>query len=409
MNAIIYPASLAGDIAAIASKSQAHRLLICAALADRETAISCRTLSDDILVTADCLRALGAAIDYNSEKGVFSVRPICRRPQTTALDCGESGSTLRFILPVVCALGTKAVIRMHGRLPERPLSPLWEELEAHGAALSRPSDNTLAVSGRLTAGSYTLAANISSQFISGLLFALPLLGEESIFSLSGELESASYVDMTLRALENFSLRWRQADGRFILPAGAAYRSPGALQVEGDWSNGAFWIVANRLCGGALNIHGLDPKSPQGDSAVERLVRQIAGGNAVINCQNIPDLVPILSVLAAVSPGETLFTHAGRLRIKESDRLAATAALLTALGGRVKQLPDGLAVTGVSRLSGGEVTSENDHRIAMSAAIAALVCDGPVALRGAQAVNKSYPGFWADYIRLGGRVEWEDST
>ena len=404
MKAIIQPSTLSGDIQAIASKSQAHRLLICAALATDKTVILCPTLSADITATADCLRALGADISYKN--GVFTVDPIREKPAHAVIDCGESGSTLRFLLPVVCALGVDTDIVMHGRLPERPLSPLWEELEGHGAVLSRPKPDVIAVSGQLTGGDYTLAANISSQFISGLLFALPLLGGDSRINLTGTLESGSYLAMTVKAQALFGVR-SAFDGAAYTISSQPYVSPGTAHVEGDWSNAAFWVCADRICGGTLNITGLDPDSPQGDRAVERLSLRVAGGSAAVDCQDVPDLVPVLSVLASVSPGETRFINAGRLRIKESDRLATTAGLLTALGGSVQELDDGLVVAGKLRLTGGEVDSANDHRIAMSAAIAALASDGPVILHGAQAVNKSYPAFWDDYARLGGKVILED--
>ena len=405
MKAYIEPSSLAGDITAIASKSQAHRLLICAALADKKTVLRCPTLSADITATADCLRGLGADITYND--GLFTVLPIREKPAAAEIDCGESGSTLRFLLPVVCALGIPTTIRMHGRLPERPLSPLWEELETHGAVLTRPTADTISVSGKLKAGTYTVAADISSQFISGLLFALPLLVGESSLVLTGKLESASYVDMTLRALKKFGVRWECGLHGYTLPDASQYISHGEADVEGDWSNGAFWIVADRICGGTLNILGLDPASPQGDREVEHASLRIAAGSAVIDAQDIPDLVPVLSVLASVSPGETRFINAGRLRIKESDRLTTTAALLRNLGADVDELSDGLVIRGKRRLTGGCVDSANDHRIAMSAAIASLACDGPVILTGAQAVNKSYPAFWTDFQRLGGRVTLEE--
>jgi 3-phosphoshikimate 1-carboxyvinyltransferase len=405
MKATIYPTPLSGDIPAIASKSQAHRLLICAALADKPTAIACPTLSADITATADCLRALGAGITYTD--GVFSVTPIREAPKTATIDCGESGSTLRFLLPVVCALGVETTIVLHGRLPERPLSPLWEELEGHGAVLSRPTRDTIAVSGALTGGDYTLAANVSSQFISGLLFALPWLGTESHIHLTGTLESGAYLDMTVGALARFGVKAPFQDMVYTLPAGQRYISPGTVSVEGDWSNGAFWVVADRILGGTLNITGLDPHSPQGDRAVEPVSLRIAAGSAVVDCREIPDLVPVLSVLAAVSPGQTRFINAQRLRIKESDRLKTTASLLENLGATVEELSDGLVVTGKNHLHGGTVDSANDHRIAMSAAIAALACDEPVVVLDAQAVNKSYPAFWTDYQRLGVRVVLED--
>ena len=405
MRATIYPSVLSGEIEAIASKSQAHRLLICAALADRETRIRCATLSADIEATAACLRALGAEIAYAD--GVFTVEPIRRRPASAVVDCGESGSTLRFLLPVVCALGVDTTIVLHGRLPERPLSPLWEELVRHGAILARPTADTIRAAGTLSGGDYALAANVSSQFISGLLFALPLLGEECRIRLTGTLESASYLDMTVRALRSFGVTASFDGSEYRLPAGQKYSSPGEAAVEGDWSNVAFWICADRILGGTLSITGLDPDSPQGDRAVEKVSLRIAAGSAVVDCRDIPDLVPVLAALASVSPGKTRFVNAGRLRIKESDRLATTAALLAALGGRVEELPDGLAVAGVTSLSGGEVDSANDHRIAMSAAVAALACREPVILHGAEAVNKSYPAFWDDYRCLGGQVQLEE--
>ena len=428
MKATIYPSRLSGEIEAIASKSQAHRLLICAALADGPTTVRCATRSADIDATAACLRALGAGIQYID--GAFHVTPIPSAagadasPVTGAvsgseaspvagsavIDCGESGSTLRFLLPVVCALGADTTIVMHGRLPDRPLSPLWEELERHGAVLTRPTANTIHVAaGTLSGGDYTLAANISSQFISGLLFALPLTGEACRITLTGKLESASYLDMTVRAVNGFGVACPFADGAFTIPAGQRYVSPGRAVVEGDWSNAAFWIAADRILGGTLSITGLDPDSPQGDRAVEGVSLRVAAGSAVVDCRDIPDLVPVLAVLAAVSPGQTRFINAERLRIKESDRLRTTAALLSALGGTVEELPDGLVVTGQRSLAGGETDSVNDHRIAMSAAVAAIACDSPVVLHGAEAVNKSYPAFWDDYRRLGGRVTLGDEA
>ncbi len=405
MKATIYPAPLRGTIPAIASKSQAHRLLICAALANRPTSVACPTLSADITATADCLRALGATITYDG--GVFAVSPIVTVPERPALDCAESGSTLRFLLPVVCALGTKATIKMHGRLPQRPLSPLWEELERHGAVLTRPEPDTIAVDGVLTPGEYAIAAHISSQFISGLLFALPLLAGPSAIRLTGHLESASYLAMTVRALGLFGVDCPLDGDVFAVPGGRCLASPGDVRVEGDWSNAAFWIAADKLPGCAVTVTGLDPDSPQGDRAAMELAGRIAAGNAVIDCRDVPDLVPVLSVLAAVTPGVTRFANAGRLRIKESDRLATTSRLIRALGGTVRELEDSLVVTGTGRLAGGAVDSANDHRIAMSAAVAAAACTGPVVIAGAQAVNKSYPGFWTDYATLGGRVTLED--
>ncbi len=402
MKAIITPAALSGSVPAIASKSQAHRLLICAALADAPTKIACASLSEDILATADCLRALGAKIEYTD--GVFSVIPIKEPTPNARLDCGESGSTLRFLLPVVCALGKGAVIKMHGRLPYRPLSPLWEELEKSGAVLSRPTEDTISVSGRLEKRDFTIAADISSQYISGLLFALPVLGGGSV-TLTGKVESAGYIEMTLRALAQFSAAPEKNGSGYVLQNKSCI-SPGRAEVEGDWSNAAFWLAAEAVCGG-VNCTGLDPESPQGDRAAVSCIEAIKKGGATIDAAQIPDLVPVLATLAALTPGRTEFINAGRLRIKESDRLATVREMLTDLGADVTETAEGLVVHGKAALPGGATHSHGDHRIAMSAAIAAIGCGGEVSIARAEAVNKSYPGFWNDYAALGGNVRLEE--
>ena len=400
---VIRPGPLRGRVRAIASKSQAHRLLICAALSDRGTEIVCRESSGDIDATADCLRALGAGIDYNG--GVFRVRPITEPVRGAQLDCGESGSTLRFLLPVLCALGTGARVKMHGRLPERPLSPLWEALESAGARLSHPAADEIAVEGAIACGEYEIAANVSSQFISGLLLALPLCGGGRV-ALSGAAESSQYIEITRRAQAAFGVRSGFDGAGYTVPPQPRYRSPGTLEVEGDWSNAAFWLCARAL-GSEVECSGLDPDSPQGDRAAAGLLEKISRGGAVIDARDVPDLIPVLSVAAAVSPGKTEFINAGRLRIKESDRLETTAAMLASLGADVTERPDGLTVRGVERLAGGVVDSANDHRIAMSAAVASTVCRDAVTVLGAQCVDKSYPRFWDDFESLGGQTSKED--
>ncbi|MBQ4566311.1 MAG: 3-phosphoshikimate 1-carboxyvinyltransferase [Oscillospiraceae bacterium] len=396
----LLPRPIGGSLSAIASKSQAHRLLICAALAEGRTEIRCTETSRDIEATADCLSALGAKITY--ENGVYSVIPIEKVKKNAVLNCGESGSTLRFLLPVAAALGADATFELHGRLPQRPLSPLWEELECHGCSLSRPTENTLRCRGQLRAGRFSLAGNVSSQFISGLLFALPLLEEASEICLTTGLESASYVDMTLRALKQFGIC---PEGWTIHPQKG--KSSGCYRVEGDWSNAAFW-----LCAGAISrpvtLHGLDPHSPQGDRKVAAVLRAFGAeiqweNDAVtvrpkplkgieIDAKDIPDLVPPLALVAAFAQGKTRIYNAQRLRIKESDRLATVAQTLKALGGEAEITGDGLLISGTG-LTGGSADSHNDHRIAMLCAIASSRC--PVQLTGAEAVDKSYPRFWED--------------
>lgn len=382
MDITIYPRQLRGEIDVIPSKSQAHRLLICAAFADRTTELRCAETNQDIEATVSCLRALGAQITA-TEAG-YTVFPIQETPDTAVLDCHESGSTLRFMLPIVGALGVDGTFLMAGRLADRPLSPLWEEMERMGCCLSRPTANTLRCTGKLKKGEYTIDGGVSSQFITGLLFAHALM-KDCALTVTGKLESKPYVDLTNAALSLF------ADGR----------SPGDVTVEGDWSNGAFWLAANIL-GGKLTVRGLDKHSPQGDRAVVDILLQLKSGTPTVSAADIPDLIPILSVVAAAKHGAT-FTDIQRLRLKESDRVASVIAMLENLGGSATATEDSLTVF-PAQLTGGTVDSCNDHRIAMSAAIAATVCKEPVTVLGAQAVNKSYPQFWAEYRRLGGNYE-----
>ncbi len=392
---------LHGSIPAIASKSMAHRLLICAALSRDPSQIRCETLSDDISATAGCLRALGCELTYTG--GTFYASPgPC--PERATVDCGESGSTLRFLLPVISALGIGCRLNLHGRLPARPLSPLYGELCRHGAKISPEGSNPILASGKLRGGTYNLRADVSSQFISGLLFALPLCEEDSKIVLTGKRESASYIEMTLSALRAYGIKITSTPDGYTVPGKQKYRSPGALTVEGDWSNGAFWLSAAAL-GAPLSVTGLDPESLQGDRRVVEALSEITkeGSRAMIDAQDIPDLVPVLAVVAAAQKKTTVIYNAQRLRLKESDRIESTADLLRAIGASVTKTEDGLRIKGdPAALHSAKVDSANDHRIAMAAAIASVVC-GNVEIEGAEAVNKSYPSFFEDFRRLGGSV------
>ena len=382
MNITIFPRSLRGDVTIIPSKSQAHRLLICAAFADKPTQLRCPETNRDIEATADCLQALGAEI-IRTETG-YTVFPAADIPKTAILPCCESGSTLRFMLPISGALGVDTTFTMEGRLPRRPLSPLWEEMERMGCHLTRPTENTIRCTGKLRPGAYSIAGDVSSQYITGLLFAHMLMEENSTLEITGKTESASYIEMTRLALELFPNR----------------HSPGYLEVEGDWSNGAFWLAAMWL-GSDMTVSNLNPDSPQGDRACGSLLPHLKE-HITISAADIPDLVPILSVVAAANKG-AVFTDIQRLRLKESDRVASVIAMLTALGGRAEATEDTLTVYGTG-LQGGVVDAVNDHRIAMSAAIAATVCKKPLTILGAECVKKSYPRFWEEYTRLGGNYE-----
>ena len=416
MNITIRPGQRSGRVKIPASKSQAHRLLICAALGRGETLIQCDGLSADITATMACLNALGADI-RQTEDGRLRVRPIGQTPAGLChLYCGESGSTLRFLLPVCGALGAEAVFHMEGRLPQRPLAPLDGELTAHGMAL-RQEGELLYCSGQLRPGDYSLPGNVSSQYISGLLLALPLVAGDSSLTVTGSVESAAYITMTEDALALAGIRLEKAGWRYHIPGSQRGNLPEALQVEGDFSNAAFFLCMGALSDAGLVIDGLNPASHQGDRAVLDILRafgavveQRSGSFAVrkgqlhgitIDAQPIPDLIPVLSVVAALAQGETRIIKAGRLRLKESDRLQSTTALLTALGADIQELAEGLVIHGKESLSGGSVDSCGDHRIAMAAATAACGCTGDIFLSGSQAVGKSYPRFWDDFASLTG--------
>lgn len=437
MNVIIIPSQLSGTVTAPPSKSAAHRLLIAAALADAPTRVRIGALNRDIEATLDCLAALGARIEHNGD--ALEVCPIpsnatcpraggATRPLqagvaaagiepngatpplqagtvegSAALDCGESGSTLRFLLPVACALGRGARVVGHGRLPERPNAPLVNALRAHGAAID--SDLLpMRLSGRIRGGLWTLPGDVSSQYVTGLLFALPLLDEDSEIALTTPLASAAYVTMTLAALRRFGVEIEATERGWRVPGNQRYRSPGSIDVEGDWSAAAFWFAANAL-GASVRVAGLDPESAQGDRAVVALL-----GRPEIDAENVPDLVPALCAAAASMPQTTVVIGAARLRLKESDRLATTAAMLAALGHRAEVAPDGLIVRGGApepcKADIRTVDGANDHRIVMAAAVAAASADRPVRITGAEAVEKSYPDFFRDYAKLGGQVHVE---
>jgi len=394
MDITIQPHKLQGHISAIPSKSQAHRLLICAAFADRPTVLFCPETNRDIAATAACLRALGASVVRTADG--YTVHPIGNLPEKAELPCCESGSTLRFLLPIVGALGVDATFRMEGRLPERPLSPLWEEMERMGCTLTRPTSDTIRCTGKLRSGHYTIDGGTSSQFITGLLYALSRIPGGGSLEITGKVESRPYIEMTRRAMAAFGVSTENN----ILTGRDRYTGPGCMTVEGDWSNGAFFLAAQAL-GSAITVDNLDPASPQGDRAVADLLPRLEKP-LTIDAADIPDLVPILAVAAAAKEG-AVFTSIARLRIKESDRVAAVIAMLEALGGRARADADTLTIEAAA-LTGGTVDARNDHRIAMAAAIAATVCTAPVTIRGAECVAKSYPAFWEEYKRLGGLYE-----
>lgn len=487
MKITIEPSLLRGALKAPDSKSHAHRQLIAAALALASSDDSPRTLADTSVDSdsssdagKNCLfpakknteavfRSLAdKMITDTSEDILATINCLCRMMDTAdpVLDCGESGSTLRFLLPLSVAAGRGAVFWGKGKLPERPLVPLDEELIKHGALISKPEtpasspgqDNkdldcldsgsreicriSLPDGTELKGGEYSMPGHISSQYITGLLMALPLIEEDSCIRITTPLQSAAYIDITLAVLRNFGIDINVSEQNeasmpvYEIKGGQKYMFPGGssfldgitedpsdiskIRPEGDWSNGAFWLAANAL-GSEISLTGLDPDSPQGDKAICQVISKLnkrkdsgteqsfdnrpSSGCSplIIDAADIPDLIPIISVLAALTPGRTQIVNAERLRIKESDRLATTCALLRALGADISETEDGLLIDGKDHLTGGQVDGAGDHRIVMAAAIAATRCTSPVTITGSEAVSKSYPKFFEHYQLLGGNI------
>lgn len=390
MTITITPTKLSGTVTPPASKSQAHRAVLALALSNGTGRLRNLSLSQDIQATETCVAALKSGQPAGTDG-------------LPLLDCGESGSTLRFLIPIALALRGGGHFTGHGRLMERPQGPYFEIFREKGIFYEQIG-GILTVRGMLPPGQYRLPGNVSSQFVTGLLFALPLLDGDSEIVLTTPLESMGYVDMTLDVLEKFGVRVENRNyERFLVPGNQRFRARD-LTIEGDWSQAAFWYAANGL-GNAVKILGMDLDSVQGDKIIcPYYTKLCASGEVTLDVSQCPDLVPPLAAHAALRSGVTRLTNAARLRIKESDRLATVTRVLTALGADVTEGPDFLIIRGKDSLAGGvTVDSFNDHRIAMMAAIAATRCDKPVTITGAQCVAKSYPAFWDDYESLGGKI------
>lgn len=414
-------------IAAPPSKSDAHRLLILSALSvcNKPICVSCRETNADIDATIGCLSALGA--DIRKTDDGYAVTPIDRSrhsDDTVCMDAGESGSTLRFLIPVIGALGKTACIRMHGRLPYRPLAPLDTVLRDHGMYLAhdRNDETLLHVSGNLLPGTFEIDGGVSSQFISGLLFALPLLAEPSVLRITGTVASAPYIRLTLSVLRRFGFYAEDTeDMRIFRIAPTDFVPETDLRVEGDWSGAAFLLCAGAMSGMGVTVTSLAQNSVQGDKRILDVLAMTGctvtwSDDAVtvippspddcplspfsLNADDIPDLVPPMAALACACRGKTVISGCGRLKIKESDRLSATAAMLRALGGTVSIDNDTIIIQGTGTLSGGCADGCGDHRMVMSAALCALIAAESVAVTDSEAIGKSYPGFFSDFRAFG---------
>lgn len=405
------PGTLSGTVRVPPSKSQLHRAIVCAALAGDVSRVPLPdNPSDDIRATLRAMRALLPAAFAGQAAGTRSGPVVC--------DCGESGTTLRLCVPIAAALGIDAVFTGSGRLPMRPMQPYADAFAGSGAVLETPPAGAdgvrrwlpLRVSGKLRPGVYSLPGDVSSQFVSGLLLALPLLSGPSRVEIRGRLESRPYVEMTLAAMRASGVAVSSMpDGGFSVPGGGRYVSAGKAPVESDASQEAFWHLA-RFLGSDVSIDSPAGSGLQGDavfpSLLGRLAAAPAGGAAPeIDVSQIPDLVPALAAAAAFSPAGARIVNGARLRLKESDRLATTCAMLRAFGSAASETPDGLAIppgpppAPRPDVPPPEVDGAGDHRIVMAAAMVATRI--PCVVRGAGAVNKSYPSFFEDYRRAGG--------
>lgn len=419
MKVIISPSKLRGTVSAPPSKSCMHRALICAAAAESSTDIICDSFSKDTEATIRCLTALGAKFEVSgSLVKVFPINREEKENEPCVLDCNESGSTLRFMLPFAASLGKKCVFTGAERLGQRPLLPLCEALESHGISLSYGSSFLpCSIEGKLKGGLFEIPGDISSQFITGLLFAIGVIGGGEIKTTS-PLKSGPYIDITTDIQKKFGISADRTEGGYVVAEGQKYTSPGTIEIEGDYSNGAFWLVAGAIGSyGSITCTALREDSLQGDRRIIDILRLMGAditreGDRVtvkkshlkaveIDCSDIPDIVPVLAVAASAAEGTTVFRNIGRLRAKESDRVQTTADMLKALGGNICFDETTIYVTGTA-LSGGVVSSANDHRIAMSAAVASLICSGSVTIDMAEAVSKSYPDFYEKFIMLGGK-------
>lgn len=413
MKLTITPTKLQGTVTPPPSKSLAHRLLIAAALSDGRSVITGLGDSQDIAATRRCLSALGAGIEDLEENAVRVHglgSSIIQAGPAPILDCGESGSTLRFLIPLALLVNGKAALTGHGRLMERPLKP-YEDLFRERGITWEIKDGVLTVDGgrgydrlALDPGEYRLPGNVSSQFFTGLLFALPLLGGDSALVPTTPLESRDYLELTRQAQAMAGVHSQWQGDTLLIPGGQCYQ-PFIASVEADWSQAAFWYAAAGT-GNAVSVAGMAADSRQGDRVILDYGRQLMerDTDVTLDMSGCPDLLPPLAAWAALRPGTTVLANAGRLRMKESDRLRSVTAVLSALGGHVREEPDQLVIQGQEALLGGvEVDCWGDHRIAMMAAIAATCCREAITLRGAECVAKSYPTFWEDYRMLGGNV------
>lgn len=410
MNTIIGGSELSGTIQIPPSKSVAHRLLICAALSKHNSVIKCESLNDDIISTYKALNNIGANIHY--ENGHFYVKPIKEILKGNTIDCNESGSTLRFLISIFCALGTNSTFIGKGNLPIRPMNNIYDILIDKGITLTKLSKYELPIEciGKLTPGKYVIKGNISSQYLTGLLFALPLLDGDSEIEIDGELSSESYINITLSTLKLSGIEIIVNDNKYHIKGNQIYNIPEFVEVEGDWSSAAFWLVAGVIGKHPITIEGLNLDSKQGDKKIIDCLRLMGGKiecieNKIISypsilnpidldCSDIPDLLPILSVAASTCIGKTKLKNVGRLRFKECNRLEATKELLNHYNIICNITSNDFIINGNNITSNDyiSVSTFNDHRIAMSLFILSTLYKNEINIDNTDCICKSYPNF-----------------
>lgn len=412
----LFPSVLKGEIKAPPSKSLTHRALICAALSNGQSKITNVAYSDDILATIDALELLGAKFEKHGSKLIVKGTKRIKAP-SEPINCNESGSTLRFLIPVFSLSNKKISFTGNPSLIKRPQS-IFEEIFKKDGNTFKIDNNNIVVNGSVTAREYVIKGNVSSQFFSGLMFALPLLEEDSTILLDGILESKAYVDLTIQTLEEFGIEIQELENGYFIKGNQSYE-PRNYDIEGDYSQAAFFLVGGVL-NGQIKVSDLDHESFQGDKAIITLIKKMNGKviymengfitqssstiGRTIDLSDFPDLGPIIALLGSLSKGKTIITNASRLRIKESDRIESTVRTLKKLGANISSTKDEIIIKGKTSLKGGvTVDSYNDHRIAMMVSIAASLSKEKVILTNANAVSKSYPNFFKDYESVQGKL------
>lgn len=435
----IIPKKLSGSLKIPPSKSMAHRAVICAGLSKGTSVIENIEYSDDIIATINAMKSLGVDIKEEKDKLIINGENIFNS-NNRVIDCNESGSTLRFLMPIALVKDGESRFLGKGNLGKRPLNTYYNIFDKQGIDYSYEEGilNTF-VKGKLKSDEFRVEGNISSQFISGLLFALPLLEGDSKIIITTNLESKGYIDLTLSMLAKFGIEIENLDYKeFRIKGNQSYKAFN-YRVEGDYSQGAFFFAAGAL-GNDIVCYDLDEESKQGDKEVLDILKNMGSTlikefkvedkgkekknlidkkksrkmglafvseklkGTVIDASQCPDIIPVMAVVATLAKGETRVINGERLRIKECDRLNAVATELKKLGADIEETEDGLIINGVESLKGGKVSSHDDHRIAMSLAIASTVCTEEVTIDNKDCVKKSYPNFWKDFKSLGGQMK-----